>query len=66
MIKVRKGEVGRNAYKVSRVWKLGFHIFVNAEDLIFRLCYLRTNISTHYCQLSVKIRKEYDYKIHDE
>lgn len=60
MIKIRKGRVGRNAYKVSKVWDLGFHRFINEEDLIIRICYLRTNTSTHYCQLSIKVKKECD------
>ena len=51
-----KGRVGRTAYTVSKVWRLGFHIFVNGEDLIFRLCYLRNKRGTHYIQVSVKIK----------
>lgn len=27
MIKLEKNVVGRNAYRVSKVWKLGFHAF---------------------------------------
>jgi hypothetical protein len=58
MIKLNKSRAGRTAYKVSKVWKLGFHVFVNGEDLIFRICYLRNKKGTHYVQLSVKIKEE--------
>ena len=57
MIKFRKDKVGRLAYQVSKVWKLGFHIFTNEEDLVFRICYLRNKNGTHYIQLSVKIKE---------
>lgn len=57
-MKIFKGRVGRNAYKVSKVWKLGLHIFINGEDLIFRICYLRNKNGTYYIQLSVKIKEE--------
>lgn len=60
MIKFYKGRIGRTAYKVSKVWRLGFHIFVNGEHLIFRLCYLRNKNGTHYIQLSIKIKDELD------
>ena len=60
MIKFYKGRIGRTAYEVSKVWRLGFHIFVNGEDLIFRLCYLRNKNGTHYIQLSIKIKDELD------
>lgn len=56
-MKIRKDRVGRLAYQVSKVWKLGFHVFVNGEDLIFRVCYLRSKKGTHYVQLSVKVRE---------
>ncbi len=42
MIKLEKNVVGRNAYRVSKVWKLGFHAFLNGDDFILRFCYLRT------------------------
>lgn len=42
MIKIKKGLIGRNAYLVSKVWKLGFHSFINGDDYILRICYLRT------------------------
>ena len=57
MIKISKDKVGRNAYKVSKVWKLGFHVFVNGEDLVFRICYLRNKRGTHYVQLTLKIKE---------
>ena len=60
MIKVLKGRAGRKAYECSKVWRLGFHIFINGEDLIFRLCYLRNKKGTHYIQLSIKIKDELD------
>jgi hypothetical protein len=59
-IKFYKGRMGRKAYVGSKVWRLGFHIFVNGENLIFRLCYLRNKKGTHYVQLSVKIKEELD------
>jgi hypothetical protein len=59
-MKFYKGKAGRNAYKVAKVWKLGFHVFVNGGDLTFRLCYLRNKNGTHYVQLSVKIKEELD------
>ena len=58
MVRVYKSRMGRNAYTISKVWKLGFHIFINGEDLIFRLCYLRNRKGTHYVQLSIKIKEQ--------
>ena len=52
-----KGRVGREAYKACKVWKLGFHVFLNGGDLIFRVCYLRNKKGTHYIQMSVKARE---------
>jgi hypothetical protein len=57
MGKFEKGKAGRNAYQVSKVWKLGFHAFICGEDLVFRICYLRNKSGTHYVQLSIKIRE---------
>ena len=57
MVRVRKGCVGRNAYQLSKVWRLGFHVFLNDEDLIFRLCYFRSKKRTYYIQLGIKVRK---------
>ena len=55
-----KGRVGRTAYTVTKVWKLGPHILINGEDLIFRICYLRNKKGTHYIQLSIKVKEELD------
>lgn len=59
MKKIRfcRDKVGRKAYQVSKVWKLGFHVFLNGEDLIFRICYLRNKKGTHYIQLSIKVKE---------
>lgn len=56
MIKIKKGLIGRNAYQVSKVWKLGFHSFINDCDYILRICYLRTKKHTHYVQVSFKTK----------
>ena len=58
VFKFYKGKVGSKAYTVSKVWKLGWHIFLNGEDLIFRVCYLRNRKGTHYIQFSIKIRQQ--------
>lgn len=57
MVRIRKGYVGRSAYRVSKVWKLGFHVFLNDEHLILRLCYFRNKKYTCYIQLEIKVRK---------
>lgn len=49
---IYKGRVGENAYKVSKVWRLGFHAFSTEHSYIIRLCYMRTKSGTHYIQLS--------------
>ena len=51
------GKVGRNAHKVSKVWKLGIHAFTNDTDFIFRICYLRTIKATHYWQFFIQIKE---------
>lgn len=51
------GSVGRNAYKLTKVWRLGIHTFICDTDLIFRICYLRTKKATHYWQFYVQIKK---------
>ena len=56
-IKFHKGKAGKNAYMVSKVWKLGFHIFLNGEDIVFRFCYFRNKKGTHYIQFAKQIRK---------
>ena len=60
MIRFDKGKVGMNAYKVCKVWKLGFHVFLNDGDLIFRICYLRNKKGIHYVQMAVRVRKSID------
>lgn len=60
MFKFYKGKVGSKAYEVSKVWRLGVHIFLNEEDIIFRICYLRNKKGTHYIQLSIKVRKQFE------
>ena len=57
-MKITKNKVGKNAYQVFKVWKLGFHVFLNGEDLVFRICYLRNEKGTHYVQMSIKVREE--------
>lgn len=59
-MKITKSKVGKNAYQVSKVWKLGFHVFLNGEDLVLRICYLRNEKGTHYVQMSIKVREELD------
>lgn len=59
-IEFDKGKVGRNAHTVSKVWKLGFHLFQTSTDIVFRLCYLRTKKGTHYIQVSKQIRQVLD------
>lgn len=58
-IKFQKGRVGSNAYKVSKVWKIGAHVFMNGGDFIARLCYLRTETCTHYIQVSVNFDEKF-------
>ena len=60
MFRFYRGKVGTKAYEVSRVWKLGVHIFFCEEDLVFRVCYLRNKKGTHYIELSIKVRKQLD------
>ena len=50
------GKVGRTAYKLSKIWKLGIHAFMNDTDFIFRICYLRTAKATYYWQVLIKIK----------
>ena len=62
-----KGKVGSKAYELSKVWRLGFHVFKTEYDLlsyhrqsyIFRLCYMRTRRGTYYIQIS-KDKRCYD------
>lgn len=53
------GKVGRNAYELSKVWKLGVHAFMNDGNFILRICYLRTKKATYYWQFHVKVKNEY-------
>lgn len=46
------GSVGAKAYKVSQVWRLGFHLFRCDGDLVLRFCYWRNKHSTYYIQVS--------------
>ena len=52
-----KGKAGQNAYRVSHVWRLGFHVFNNGGDRIIRLCYFRGK-NTHYIQLSWVVKAD--------
>lgn len=55
--------VGRYAYRGSKVWRLGVHLFrINPGGfLIFRIVFLRTREHTWYWQMCVEglIEKEY-------
>lgn len=44
------GTAGSEAYKASKVWGLGFHLFENGGYKVFRICYLRTKTTTFYWQ----------------
>lgn len=52
MIKIVKGKIGRDAWKVSKNWRLGFHLFDYIRGgKTFRLVYLRTKKHTHYIDI---------------
>lgn len=51
------GSVGAGAYKISKVWRLGFHLFKNGSDLIFRICFFRSKRRTYYWQISKELRQ---------
>ena len=54
------GTVGAKAYELTKVWKLGFHLFTSSDgNLIFRICFLRTKKRTHYFQAFVRYKREY-------
>ena len=55
-----KGKAGRKAYMVSHVWKLGFHIFLCDDELVFRICYLKNKNGTHYIQMAIKVKESLD------
>lgn len=48
--------VNAKAYKVSNVWKLGFHFFETDDAFVFRVCFLRTRKRTYYWQFE-KVKK---------
>ena len=56
-IRFSKDKVGRRAYEVCKVWRLGFHVFLNDDELVFRMCYLRNEKGTHYIQAAIKIKE---------
>lgn len=47
---------GSKAYETCKTYRLGCHLFKNGNDLIFRICFLRTKTTTHYFQISKQIR----------
>lgn len=53
------GTIGRNAYKVSKVWKLGIHFFKTEHFITFRIVFFRSKYKTYYWDFS-KIRPCYD------
>ena len=58
-ISLSANRVGRNAYEVSKTWKLGFHAFSTEHLRTIRLCYLRNKRGTYYVEIT-KDRKVYD------
>lgn len=52
------GTVGSEAYFASPVWKLGFHNFENDGWKVLRLCFLRTQRRTYYCQYEWQIGED--------
>ena len=54
------GRVGASAYKLTTVWKLGFHLFECHADLIFRICFFRSRNHTYYWQVSKQIKGHYE------
>ena len=49
-LKLYVSRLGANAYKASKTFKLGFHKFKCGNDLVLRLCYLRTRKHTYYME----------------
>jgi len=47
-----KNKVGKDAYLVSKTWRLGFHAFRTEHFSILRLCYLRDKRGTHYMEIT--------------
>lgn len=58
--RVHKGTVGSLAYKVSKTFRLGFHLFKNGNDIIFRFVYLRTKDYSYYIEIAYKYRDIYE------
>lgn len=59
MIKIMNGKIGRDAYKLSRNWRLGVHLFDYIRGgKTLRLVYLRTKKHTHYIDLIIKSLNE--------
>ena len=58
-ITLSASRVGKDAYKVSKTWRLGFHVFSTDHFHTIRLCYLQNESGTHYIELT-KDRKVYD------
>lgn len=60
MIKIRTGKVGRNAYKVSKSWRLGVHFFSDSHgNKTLRLVYLRTKKCTYYIDLNIECSQKF-------
>ena len=56
-LKFSKGRVGATAYTVSRVWRLGFHLFESDCHIVFRLCYFRNSHATYYMQIMYQYKE---------
>lgn len=54
------GCVGNNAWKVSKVWRLGFHSFTDSMGTyrVIRLCFFRNKEHTFYAQFSWETRSQ--------
>lgn len=60
MIKIVKGKIGRNAYKISKSWCLGVHLVrYDHGGKTLRLVYLRTKNHTHYVDLDIDCGLEF-------
>lgn len=51
-----KDKVGKDAYLVSKTWRLGFHAFRTEHFSTLRLCYLRDKRGTHYMEITKERR----------
>lgn len=56
-MKITHDYVGNKAHEVSKVWRLGFHIFDCDNERVFRLCYFRNSHATYYIQLAIRMRE---------